>query len=132
MLLSNFVGGGFIDTGELFDKVNPVDGSLVANLDEVTDAYRLWSRTELGSTSKALVALLGATRAAALEAIEYGCTTSGLADLLGVSPPTASYHVTVLRDAGLITTYRRGTTVLHTVSPLGTALLNGGQGQQRG
>jgi DNA-binding transcriptional ArsR family regulator len=94
-------------------------------LRDITDAYLLWSRTQPDSTREALAALLGATRASALEAIGHGCTTSGLADQLGVSPPTASYHVAVLRDAGLVTTGRRGSTVLHTASPLGTALLNG-------
>ncbi|MCE7004391.1 2-hydroxymuconic semialdehyde dehydrogenase [Kibdelosporangium philippinense] len=38
MLLSNFVDGGFIDTGELFDKVNPVDGSLVAKVAEADES----------------------------------------------------------------------------------------------
>jgi DNA-binding transcriptional ArsR family regulator len=94
-------------------------------LRDLTDAYRLWSRTQPESTRKALAALLGATRASALEAIGHGCTTSGLADQLGVSPPTASYHIAVLRDAGLVITRRRGSTVVHTASPLGTALLNG-------
>ena len=94
-------------------------------LRDLTDAYRLWSRTQPESTREALAALLGATRASALEVVGHGCTTSGLADQLGVSPPTASYHVAVLRDAGLVITRRRGSTVLHTASPLGTALLNG-------
>jgi DNA-binding transcriptional ArsR family regulator len=94
-------------------------------LRDLTDAYRLWSRTAPESTREALAALLGATRASALEAIGHGCTTSGLADQLGVSPPTASYHIAVLRDAGLVITRRHGHTVLHTASLLGTALLNG-------
>jgi DNA-binding MarR family transcriptional regulator len=96
-------------------------------LRDLTEAYRLWAHIYPGSTQKSLVALLGSTRATALDVISRGCTTSGLADRLAVSPPTASYHVGVLRDAGLITTHRRGSTVLHTISPLGTALLNGDQ-----
>lgn len=94
-------------------------------LRDMTDAYRLWSRAEPESTRNALSALLGATRASALEVLGHGCTTSGLADQLGVSPPTASYHIAVLRDAGLVITRRQGGTVLHTASPLGMALLNG-------
>jgi hypothetical protein len=46
-----------------------------------------------------------------------------LAMLLGVSPPTISHHVGVLRDAGLIASGRAGLTVLHYVTPRGAALL---------
>ncbi|MFC0110159.1 2-hydroxymuconic semialdehyde dehydrogenase [Kibdelosporangium aridum] len=34
MLLSSFVGGEFVDSGELFDNVNPIDGSLVGKVSE--------------------------------------------------------------------------------------------------
>jgi DNA-binding transcriptional ArsR family regulator len=94
-------------------------------LRDMTDAYRLWAGLHPRSPKRALVALLGPTRAAALDAIGYGCTTSELADRLGVSPPTASYHVAVLREAKLICTRRLGSTTLHTITQLGTALLNG-------
>src|SRR5215510_5694590 len=94
-------------------------------LRDLTDAYRLWAGRHLGSTQKALAALLGDTRAAALDVISTGCTTTELADRLGLSPATASYHVAVLRDAGMIISHRRGSTVLHTITRLGTALLNG-------
>jgi DNA-binding transcriptional ArsR family regulator len=94
-------------------------------LRDLADAYRLWAGHHLGSSQKALGALLGDTRAAALDVISTGCTTSELGDRLGLSPATASYHVAVLRDAGMITSHRRGSTVLHTITRLGTALLNG-------
>ncbi|MFB7796087.1 ArsR/SmtB family transcription factor [Streptomyces sp. NPDC056086] len=59
--------------------------------------------------------LLGPTRAACLRVIEDGCTTGELARRLGVAPPTASEHATVLREAGLITSIRTGSAVLHTL-----------------
>ena len=31
-LVRSFVGGGFVDGGEEFDDINPVDGSLVAKV----------------------------------------------------------------------------------------------------
>ena len=96
-------------------------------LREVTDAYRLWTRVPQASTQKALAALLGTTRAAALEVLAQPRTTTELARRLGVSPATASHHATVLRDAGLISSRRRGGAVLHAVSPLGLLLLNGGR-----
>ncbi|MBB4956750.1 ArsR/SmtB family transcription factor [Micromonospora polyrhachis] len=75
------------------------------------------------SDRKALVALLGRTRAAVLEAIDAGCTTTELARRVGVSPATASEHATVLREAGLITTRRLGGSVLHSLHPLGATIL---------
>ncbi|QYC42390.1 Helix-turn-helix domain protein [Nonomuraea coxensis DSM 45129] len=72
-----------------------------------------------------LSALMGANRSAVLHALDRDVTTTQLARLLRVSPATASRHATVLREAGLIDTRRDGTAVLHTRTPLGTALLEG-------
>ncbi|MGW1656667.1 ArsR family transcriptional regulator [Streptomyces atratus] len=83
--------------------------------------------TEPGSgTHRALAALLGRTRAQALDAISRApCTTGRLAELLSVSPATSSEHATVLRQSGLISTTRHGSAVLHALTPLGSAMLNG-------
>lgn len=70
--------------------------------------------------------LVGHTRSAVLQAIRYGCTTSELARRAGVSLASASQHAAVLREAGLVVTLRHGNAVLHTVTPLGAALLRGG------
>ncbi|GAB3988488.1 winged helix-turn-helix domain-containing protein [Actinoallomurus acanthiterrae] len=74
-----------------------------------------------------LAALIGGSRAAVLAVIaEAGSTTTALAGRIGISAPAASRHVSALRDAGLVTSTRRGPYVLHTVTPLGTDLLAGG------
>ncbi len=73
---------------------------------------------------RALAALLGRTRAAVLEAIVDGCTTTELASRVGVSVPSASQHATVLRDAGLLLTRRVGKSVHHSLTVLGAALLD--------
>ncbi|WP_405505093.1 helix-turn-helix domain-containing protein [Streptomyces purpurascens] len=79
--------------------------------------------------SRSLVALLGRTRAEILRhASENGATTTELAHGTGVSAATASYHASVLRDAGLLSTHRLGNAVLHTTTPLGAALLDGRHG----
>jgi DNA-binding MarR family transcriptional regulator len=52
-----------------------------------------------------------------------GCTTSELAALLGVTPSAVSKHTAILREAGLISTHRDRNTVLHSLTPLGSALL---------
>ena len=61
--------------------------------------------------------------AAGLASLTHPATTTETADRVGISLPSASQHTTVLRNAGLITTTRTGTAVLHTLTPLGTALL---------
>ncbi|MFC5720633.1 ArsR/SmtB family transcription factor [Streptomyces gamaensis] len=87
--------------------------------DDGTEA--LWE--EPGDDSQALAALVGSTRASALEALVDGCTTGELAQRLGISAPGASQHTAVLRAAGLITTRRERNKARHALTPLGRALL---------
>lgn len=72
---------------------------------------------------EALAALLGRTRAAVLAASDDGCTTGELARRLSISAAAASQHATVLRNAGLLVSHRDRNTVLHTLTPLGRAVL---------
>ncbi|MEU0846316.1 winged helix-turn-helix domain-containing protein [Streptomyces sp. NPDC005962] len=75
----------------------------------------------------ALAALLGTTRARVLEAVAVGpCSTTELARRTSVPLPTASQQASVLRDAGLVRSRRHRNVVVHMVTPLGAALLNGG------
>jgi hypothetical protein len=78
-------------------------------------------------TSRALSALLGRTRAAVLITIAEhpGCSTKELAALTGIAPASASEHATVLREAGLVNTGRDRNAVVHNVTDLGLAVLNG-------
>ncbi|WP_143133937.1 ArsR/SmtB family transcription factor [Actinoplanes philippinensis] len=93
-----------------------------APLDPAT-ALRLWRRPgEPGE--RALAGLLGVTRAAALRVIADGCTTTELAQRIGISPGGASQHASVLREAGLVVSRRHRNTVRHTLTGLGAGLLN--------
>ncbi|MEV4948531.1 helix-turn-helix domain-containing protein [Streptomyces sp. NPDC053755] len=74
-----------------------------------------------------LAKLVGNTRSAVLHAIGDGGTTSELARRAGVSLASASQHAGVLREAGLVSTLRHGNAVLHTLTPLGAALLGSAQ-----
>jgi len=86
-------------------------------------ALRLWRRP--GETNeRALAGLLGTTRATALKVIADGCTTTELAQRLGISPGGASQHATVLREAGLVVSRRHRNTVRHALTSLGVDLLN--------
>ena len=81
-----------------------------------------WPQTAVAGRQR-LEALVGRTRTAVLYATHSGATTTQLARLLRVSPASVSRHTGVLRDAGLITTHRHGTAVMHTLTPLGLRLL---------
>jgi DNA-binding transcriptional ArsR family regulator len=89
---------------------------------------RLWavSRGLAGSRGSALAALVGRNRAAVLQSIADGCTTTELARRVGISLAAASQHASVLRGAGLIATRRQGSAVLHVLTPLGAELLQAG------
>ncbi|WP_246040871.1 winged helix-turn-helix domain-containing protein [Streptomyces cadmiisoli] len=76
-----------------------------------------------GGGQPALDTLLGRTRTAVLLASAHGATSTEAARAAGVSPTTASFHTRALRDAGLIASERVAAHVLHTLTPLGAALL---------
>jgi hypothetical protein len=79
--------------------------------------------TDATARADALGALLGPARAAILLAAHAPRTTSQVAADGGLAPSTASHHLTVLRDAGLITSRRDGARMLHLRTPLGEALV---------
>ncbi|MFD4672032.1 ArsR/SmtB family transcription factor [Lentzea sp. NPDC058450] len=84
-------------------------------------AAAFWDVTERGE--QALGALVGRTRAAVLQELVESATTGELAERLNISSASISQHTSVLREAGLITSRRNRNTVQHSVTPLGTALL---------
>ncbi|WEO95242.1 DUF5937 family protein [Streptomyces sp. FXJ1.172] len=75
---------------------------------------------------EALVRVLGRNRAAVLTALAEPATTTALAHRLRLAPSSVSSHLTVLRDAGLLTARRYGHQVLYERTPLGVALACGG------
>ena len=110
------------------------DPSLLENPNDVDETPRLilpaadargghlWA----ASRGSALAALVGRNRAAVLQSIADGCTTTELARRAGISLAAASQHAAVLRGAGLIITRRQGGAVLHVLTPLGAELLQAG------
>jgi DNA-binding transcriptional ArsR family regulator len=88
------------------------------------EQHHLWNHSR--RQGAALGALVGRNRAAVLRTIADGCTTTELADRVGISLAAASQHASVLRDAGLITTHRNGSAVLHVLTALGAELLRAG------
>jgi DNA-binding transcriptional ArsR family regulator len=70
----------------------------------------------------ALGRLLGRTRARLLLALAEPASTAALARRLGHSPSGVSEHLSALRDAGLLTSYRVRHQVIYERTPLGIAL----------
>jgi DNA-binding transcriptional ArsR family regulator len=87
-------------------------------------AARLW---DPATRSPAIARLLGAGRANVLAGTLIPSSTSSLARRVDLAPATVSEHLTVLRDAGLVTAERRGREVLYRQTPLATALLRSGR-----
>ncbi len=81
-----------------------------------------WSR-EAADVATALGALLGPARAEILLGAGVARTTSQVALDAGIAVSTASHHLTVLRDAGLIASERDGARMLHLRTPLGEAMV---------
>ncbi|MGW2264355.1 ArsR/SmtB family transcription factor [Streptomyces koyangensis] len=75
----------------------------------------------------ALARLLGRTRALLLAALDEPATTSRPARARGLSPATVSAHLTALRESGLVIRRRVGRAVAYARTPLGLALLHGGE-----
>jgi DNA-binding transcriptional ArsR family regulator len=73
----------------------------------------------------ALARLLGRHRAAILAGLDTPVSTTALADRLGLAPSSVSAHLSVLREAGLLVSHRRGHHVLYERTALGNALAAG-------
>ncbi|MEV4442357.1 winged helix-turn-helix domain-containing protein [Streptomyces sp. NPDC049577] len=75
---------------------------------------------------RSVARLIGKARADLLSATADGpATTSELARRVRVTPSTASRHLTALREAGLVSRRRYRNATLHTITPMGVALLDG-------
>lgn len=73
-----------------------------------------------------LIRLLGPNRAAILTNLDAPATTSALARRHDLALSSVSAHLSVLRDAGLLTSHRDGHRVLYERTPLGLTLATGG------
>ncbi|WP_217709072.1 ArsR/SmtB family transcription factor [Nonomuraea rhodomycinica] len=74
-------------------------------------------------TPRSLDRLLGTTRSRILAALTTPLQTTVVAGLVNVTAPTASEHLAILRDAGLIDSSRAGRTATHELTTAGRALL---------
>ncbi|MFE6964243.1 DUF5937 family protein [Agromyces sp. NPDC057679] len=81
-----------------------------------------WAR-DPATTASALGALVGPARAAILLAAHDARTTSQVAADHGIAVSTASHHLAVLREGGLVASTRDGARMLHLRTPLGEALV---------
>ncbi|MFG3247214.1 DUF5937 family protein [Streptomyces sp. NPDC048187] len=84
----------------------------------------LWSEPAVQAGAP-LTRLLGRGRAVVLAALDTPASTTGLAERLGLAPSSVSSHLSVLREAGLLTAHRHGRHVLYERTGLGDALTAG-------
>ncbi|MFD6683398.1 ArsR/SmtB family transcription factor [Micromonospora parva] len=84
------------------------------------------------ATGQSLAHLLGRSRAAVLGVVADGLSTSEVARAVGISLASASEHTSTLRRAGLVATHRAGSSVVHTLTPLGEHMLRAGRPDRRG
>lgn len=85
----------------------------------------LWTEPT-GHATDILVRLLGRGRATVLTALDEPATTTTLAHRLNLAPSSVSAHLTLLHKSGLLTARRYGHQVLYERTPLGMALVSGG------
>lgn len=85
----------------------------------------LWNPPELNGQGEQLRELLGGTRLSLLRHLGTPHTTAALAQVDGHATATVSYHLGVLRRAGLATRRRSGRSVVYRRTALGEALLAG-------
>jgi len=84
---------------------------------------RLWEDRQ-DTTESPLADLVGRTRAAIVGHLDLPMSTTHLAHQLGVSAPTLSVHLSILRNAGVVASRRDGRAVLYHRTTLGTQLLS--------
>jgi hypothetical protein len=82
-----------------------------------------WSRRDVDVLT-ALSALLGTGRARVLMSLAESLSTSETAEACELAASTASYHLAVLRRAGLVSSRRTAHVVLHARTPVGDALIS--------
>jgi DNA-binding transcriptional ArsR family regulator len=83
---------------------------------------RLWEDRQ-DTTDSPLADLVGRTRAAIVSHLDLPMSTTHLAHQLGVSAPTLSVHLSILRNAGVVDSRRDGRAVLYHRTALGNQLL---------
>lgn len=81
---------------------------------------------------EALTALLGRRRAAVLSSLDAPRPTAELAQRLGLSAPSISQHLGVLKSAGLVHASRVGRLVLYARTPRGDGLVGASAGDVNG
>lgn len=85
---------------------------------------RVWEGVEPEErTEDRLGALLGHTRAAILAMLSVPMSTTQVARDLGQSPGSVSQHLAILRDSGMVVSWRSGRSVLYRQTPLAASLV---------
>jgi DNA-binding transcriptional ArsR family regulator len=86
---------------------------------------RVWEGlTREPAVSTPLAALIGRGRALILTSLRVPMTTTQLTGSLNLSPATISQHLSILRAAGMVESWRSGRKVLYRLTPLAESVLD--------
>jgi DNA-binding transcriptional ArsR family regulator len=86
--------------------------------------HRVWEGLRsVAAQGDALSSLVGRTRAVILQRLCVPMSTTQLARDLQQSPSTVNQHLTVLRDGGLLTSWRSGRSVLYRKTTLAASIV---------
>ncbi|MFF4404819.1 winged helix-turn-helix domain-containing protein [Streptomyces sp. NPDC001262] len=110
----------------ILDPAPGRDGTLLLVCNVAQDAATAASLWQDQPADSALPPLLGRTRADVMECLRMTGTTGTTGEIarrLRISNPAVSQHTGVLRRAGLVATERRHNAAVHTLTPLGEAVL---------
>jgi DNA-binding transcriptional ArsR family regulator len=82
----------------------------------------LWERQPVADTA-AIAAIIGRSRTVLLTELEAPASTTELALRTGISAAGVSQHLTMLRDAGMVSAHRAGRSVLYSRTAVADSLL---------
>lgn len=124
-------GRGITLIPSFFCQGNPVtlaDPELDPVLVYPINPPRHWMQPQTGAgdgIDRHLAALVGTPRAALLKALVMPLDTTQLAARAGISLSSTSEHTAILRECGLVTSFRDGRHMIHCLTPLARHVLTG-------
>ncbi len=86
---------------------------------------RVWETTAERPDPDTLGALIGTSRSTILQLLAVPMSTTQVAGRLDQSAATVSRHLSILRDSGMVVSWRSGRSILYRRTPLATSLIDG-------
>lgn len=101
------------------------DGESFALTYTARGAGRVWEEASPKDLSWAVAALLGRSRSAILSLLGVPMSTTQVARVLKQSPAAVNRHLSILRDSGMVVSWRSGRSILYRRTALAVSVLDG-------